>query len=185
MVTPLRTAVQCSFMRIQPEKGVKQGNSRLPAGTDSCYNTLLTYAQKQRSGKGGENMDIQEVRRLNGLQLAYIGDTIYDLFVRTEILAHHDESVNRLHRRAVERVNAGAQAKAFDRIESLLTEEEADVARRARNAHSHPPKNQNPGDYSRATALEALCGYLYLAGRMERLEELLNIILQEEEENHG
>ena len=93
-------------MRIQPEKGVKQGNSRLPAGTDSCYNTLLTYAQKQRSGKGGENMDIQEVRRLNGLQLAYIGDTIYDLFVRTEILAHHDESVNRLHRRAVERVNA-------------------------------------------------------------------------------
>ena len=63
------------FMRIQPEKGVKQGNSRLPAGTDSCYNTLLTYAQKQRSGKGGENMDIQEVRRLNGLQLAYIGDT--------------------------------------------------------------------------------------------------------------
>ena len=130
-------------MRIQPEKGVKQGNSRLPAGTDSCYNTLLTYAQKQRSGKGGENMDIQEVRRLNGLQLAYIGDTIYDLFVRTEILAHHDESVNRLHRRAVERVNAGAQARAFDRIESLLTEEEADVGRAMRTPTR--PRIKTPG----------------------------------------
>ncbi len=130
-------------------------------------------------------MDIKEVRRLNGLQLAYVGDTVYDLFVRTDILENHDENVQKLHRRAVSRVNAGAQAKAFDAIESMLTEEERDVARRARNAHSRPPKNQNPGDYSRATALEALCGYLYLSGQNDRLKTLFDFILEQEERDDG
>ena len=129
-------------------------------------------------------MDIKEVQRLNGLQLAYIGDTVYDLFVRTDIMEKHDESVQKLHKRAVMRVNAAAQARAFDLIEGMLTEEEHDVARRARNAHSRPPKNQNPGDYSRATALEALCGYLYLSGRKERLKELFEII-RKEDRNDG
>lgn len=129
-------------------------------------------------------MDIKEVQRLNGLQLAYIGDTVYDLFVRTDIMEKHDESVQKLHKRAVMRVNAAAQARAFDLIEEMLTEEEHDVARRARNAHSRPPKNQNPGDYSRATALEALCGYLYLSGRKERLKELFEII-RKEDRNDG
>ena len=129
-------------------------------------------------------MDIKEVQRLNGLQLAYIGDTVYDLFVRNDIMEKHDESVQKLHRRAVMRVNAAAQAQAFDRIEGMLTEEEHDVARRARNAHSRPPKNQNPGDYSRATALEALCGYLYLSGQYDRLKELFDII-REEDKNDG
>lgn len=129
-------------------------------------------------------MDIKEVQRLNGLQLAYIGDTVYDLFVRTDIMEKHDESVQKLHKRAVMRVNAAAQARAFDLIEDKLTEEEHDVARRARNAHSRPPKNQNPGDYSRATALEALCGYLYLSGRKERLKELFEII-RKEDRNDG
>lgn len=128
-------------------------------------------------------MDLNQVRRLNGLQLAFIGDTIYDLFVRAQILSAHDESVQKLHKRAVSMVNAGAQARAFDAICPLLTEEEADVARRGRNAHSRPPKNQDPGDYARATALEALCGYLYLCGREDRLAELLNAILKEEQ--HG
>ena len=88
-----------------------------------------------------------------------------------------------LHRRAVAHVNAHAQARAFAAVEPLLTEEEADVARRGRNAHSRPPKNQDPGDYARATALEALCGYLYLMGRNERLDELMRVIRQEEEDH--
>lgn len=121
-------------------------------------------------------MEANEVRRLNGLQLAFVGDSVYDLFVRTDVVTAHDENVHRLHRRAVDRVNAGAQARAFDAIEPLLTPEEADVARRGRNAHSRPPKNQDPGDYSRATALEALCGYLYLMGREERLRQLMEEI---------
>ena len=80
-------------------------------------------------------MDIKEVRRLNGLQLAYVGDSVYDLFVRKDILECHDESVQKLHKRAISRVNAGAQARAFDLIEGLLNEEEHDVARRGSNAH--------------------------------------------------
>ena len=84
------------------------------------------------------------VRRLNGLQLAFIGDTVYDLYARGPALEEHDESVRQLHRRAVARQRR-AQARAFAAVEPLLSEEEADVARRGRNAHSRPPKNQDPG----------------------------------------
>ena len=98
-------------------------------------------------------------------------------------LEEHDACVRELHRRAVAHVNARAQARAFAAVEPLLTEEEADVARRGRNAHSRPPKNQDPGDYARATGLEALCGYLYLMGRNERLDELMRVIRQEEEDH--
>ena len=122
------------------------------------------------------------MRGLNGVQLAFVGDTIYDLYARTQVLEEHDACVRELHRRAVAHVNARAQARAFAAVESLLTEEEADVARRGRNAHSRPPKNQDPGDYARATALEALVGYLYLLGRHSRLEELFAAIRRTEEE---
>ena len=118
-------------------------------------------------------MEEASVRRLNGLQLAY---------ARGRALEEHDESVRQLHRRAVARVNAAAQARAFAAVEPLLSKEEADVARRGRNAHSRPPKNQDPGDYARATALEALVGYLYLLGRHSRLEELFAAIRRTEEE---
>lgn len=128
-------------------------------------------------------MEEASVRRLNGLQLAFIGDTVYDLYARGRALEEHDACVRELHRRAVAHVNARAQARAFAAVEPLLTEEEADVARRGRNAHSRPPKNQDPGDYARATALEALCGYLYLMGRNERLDELMRVIRQEEEDH--
>ena len=127
-------------------------------------------------------MEEASVRRLNGLQLAFIGDTVYDLYARGRALEEHDESVRQLHRRAVARVNAAAQARAFAAVEPLLSKEEADVARRGRTAHSRPPKNQDPGDYARATALEALVGYLYLLGRHSRLEELFAAIRRTEEE---
>ena len=123
------------------------------------------------------------MRGLNGVQLAFVGDTIYDLYARTQVLEEHDACVRELHRRADAHVNARAQVLAFAAVEPLLTEEEADVARRGRNAHSRPPKNQDPGDYARATALEALCGYLYLMGRNERLDELMRVIRQEEEDH--
>ena len=123
------------------------------------------------------------MRGLNGVQLAFVGATIYDLYARTQVLEEHDACVRELHRRAVAHVNARAQARAFAAVEPFLTEEEADVARRGRNAHSRPPKNQDPGDYARATALEALCGYLYLMGRNERLDELMRVIRQEEEDH--
>ena len=130
--------------------------------------------------KPSSPMRPEDARQLNGLQLAFVGDSLYDLFARTEIVFRHDQSVQLLHKRAVGVVNAQAQARAFARLEPLLTPEEADVARRARNAHSRPPKNQTPGDYARATALEALLGYTYLCGRVQRLNELLNHIAEEE-----
>ena len=129
-------------------------------------------------------MEEARVRGLNGVQLACVGDTIYDLYARTQVLEAHDGCVRELHRRAVAHVNARAQAQAFAAVEPLLTEEEADVARRGRNAHSRPPKNQDPGDYARATALEALCGYLFLMGRKERLDELMRVIREQEGEDN-
>ena len=140
--------------------------------------------RRERGGKAlRKTVEEARVRGLNGVQLAFVGDTIYDLYARTQVLEEHDVCVRELHRRAVAHVNARAQARAFAAVEPLLTEEAADVARRGRNAHSRPPKNQDPGDYARATALEALVGYLYLLGRNERLDELMRVIRQEEEDH--
>ena len=109
-------------------------------------------------------------RMLNPLQLAYIGDGVWELLVRTRII-YKGRSARHVHKDAVACVNAHAQAEAFRRIEPMLTEAEADVARRGRNAHAHhaAPKNQDAADYRAATALEALIGYLYLIGQEERL----------------
>jgi len=109
-----------------------------------------------------------------------MGDTVYDLRVR-EILVRRGGKVRDLHRKASRQVCAHAQAEAFSRIEELLTEDEANVARRARNARQNPPKNADPAEYHRATALEALIGYLYLTGQTERMNELLDQAVQVEQ----
>jgi len=114
------------------------------------------------------------------LELAYLGDTVYDLYVRSH-LVQKGGRVGALHRKAISFVCAHAQAEAFGRIEELLTEEEAAVARRARNVNQNPPKNADPGEYHRATALEALLGWLYATGRRERLHELLEKALPPEQ----
>ncbi len=124
-------------------------------------------------------MTKQQILALNGVQLAFIGDTVYDLYVREDVLMS-GEAVKFLQKKASSRVNAGAQAIAFDKILPYLSEEESNVARRGRNAHSRPPKNQNPGDYSKATALEALFGYLYLTDNKARLDELVALIRRED-----
>lgn len=119
------------------------------------------------------------------LELAFLGDTIYDLYVRRH-LVHRGGRVQQMHRDAAALVCAHAQSLALGRAEPLLTEEEAAVTRRARNAHQTPPRNADPAEYHRATALEALLGYLYLTGRHARLDELMGTLLPEEyaEENH-
>ena len=106
------------------------------------------------------------------LELAYLGDTLWDLFVREELVKTGGRMKER-HRAAVARVRASAQSRALARIEEDLTEDEAAVVRRARNAHQTPPKNADPADYCRATALEALFGYLYLTGQLERMKTLM------------
>lgn len=111
------------------------------------------------------------------LELAFMGDTIYDLRVR-ETLVRRGGKVCSMHREASRHVCAHAQSEAFGRIEQMLTEDEANVARRARNAHQHPPKNADPAEYHRATSLEALIGYLYLTGQTSRMNELLDVAVQ-------
>ena len=110
---------------------------------------------------------------LNPLQLAYIGDTVHDLFVRTHLVAR-GAAVGRMHKQAVGCVSAKGQTALFETISEELTENEADVARRGRNAHAKHgvPKNADPADYACATGLEALWGYLYLSGQNQRLTEL-------------
>lgn len=113
------------------------------------------------------------------LELAYLGDTVYDLYVRS-YLVQNGGRVGKMHRQAIKLVCAHAQAEALVRIQDDLTEEEAGVVRRARNVHQSPPKNADPADYQKATGLEALIGYLYASGREERLEELLKKALPPE-----
>ena len=114
------------------------------------------------------------------LELAYLGDTLWDLMVRARLVKKGGR-MKELHRAAVKQVCAKAQSEALGRIEALLTEEEAAVVRRARNARQSPTKNADPGEYHRATALEALVGWLYLTGQRSRMEELMNAALSEEE----
>lgn len=118
-----------------------------------------------------------EARMKNALALAFLGDTVWDMLVRQRLLSG-GEHVNKLHARASAMVNAGAQARAAQAIEPYLTEAERDVMRRGENVHARhaAPKNQSPYDYSRATGLEALMGYLYLTGQTDRINGLFDII---------
>lgn len=113
------------------------------------------------------------------LELAYLGDALYDLYVREHLIAKGGK-VRALHREAISLVCAHAQSEALARIAGELTEAEADVVRRARNAKQSPPKNADPGEYHHATALEALVGWLYVTGQRERMNELLERALPEE-----
>ena len=113
------------------------------------------------------------------LELAYLGDTLYDLYVREHLVARGGR-VRALHREAIALVCAHAQSQALERIADALTDEERDVVRRARNARQTPPRNADIGQYHRATALEALVGYLYVTGRGARMNEILTAALPEE-----
>ena len=110
------------------------------------------------------------------LELAYLGDALYDLYVRERLIARGGR-VRALHREAVTLVCAHAQSEALGRVLDALTEDEAAVARRARNCAQHPPRNADPAEYHRATALEALVGYLYVTGQGERMNQLLALAL--------
>ena len=114
------------------------------------------------------------------LELAYLGDCLYDLYVREHLVAKGGR-VRAMHREAISLVCAHAQSQALARIADALTDAERDVVRRARNAHQTPPKNADPGEYHHATALEALIGWLYVTGQGERMNEVLKLALPEED----
>lgn len=118
-----------------------------------------------------------EARFKNPLVLAFLGDTIYDLYIRTQIVKNTGACINTVHRAAVEQVNAHAQSQAAEILEPLFTEAETDIYRRGRNAKSGVPKNMSVTDYRRSTGVEAVIGYLYLTGQYARLEELFERII--------
>lgn len=120
----------------------------------------------------------KDVEMYNPLALAYMGDTVFDLFVRSYLVSKGSRQVNKLHKEAIAFVKAKAQADALAGIKELLTEEEKEIVKRGRNAKSHSvPKNANLIDYRMATGLETLFGYLYLLGRGDRINELMSRIL--------
>ncbi|URN96166.1 MAG: Mini-ribonuclease 3 [Candidatus Pristimantibacillus lignocellulolyticus] len=108
--------------------------------------------------------------------LAYMGDAVYEMMVRQYLISLPNHKSHHLHKEATQFVSAKAQRKMLEKWQSHLTEEEADIVRRGRNTKSgNPPKNADMLDYRHATALEALVGYLYFEGRIERLGQLLAI----------
>ena len=123
--------------------------------------------------------NIPEINTLSPLTLAFLGDSVYEMFIRTKILSMGNRPANELHKIAVGYVKAKAQAIAAHEIFEVLTEEEKDIYKRGRNTNIHTvPKNADMADYRHATALEALVGYLYLKGEDGRLYEILNIAFE-------
>lgn len=121
-----------------------------------------------------------DIKSYSGLALAYIGDAIYDLVIRTYIIEQGNAPVNKLHKQVIKLVQASAQAKLYHIIQDKLTEEEEAIYKRGRNAKSFSnAKNADLIDYRTATGLEALFGYLYLTGQTERLIELIHPIISE------
>ncbi len=122
-------------------------------------------------------------KELNALLLAYVGDAVYELYVRYHLLSQGMVRPNDLQKRAVRYVSATAQAEVSRQIQMLLTEEEQDILRRGRNMRvGSVPKRVSMADYRASTGLEALIGYWYLSGDKERLNEMMKGILERVEE---
>ena len=120
-----------------------------------------------------------DVRIYSPLALAYIGDAIYDLVIRTIVVERGNTSANKLHKKTVAYVNARVQARMIEAVLEELTEEEQAVYKRGRNAKSYTTaKNASVIEYRKATGFEALCGYLYLTGNQERMLALIQLAIE-------
>lgn len=122
---------------------------------------------------------------MKSLALAYMGDSVYELYVRHHLLEKGEVKPQQLHQAAVQFVSAGSQAAVVQawQADGLLTEEEEGVLRRGRNAKSGSvPKSTNVQTYRYSTAFEAVLGFLYLSGRTERLETLIDYSIKHVEE---
>lgn len=143
----------------------------------------MPFCKAKKSRRRRPAFSLPDPRELNPLQLAYVGDTLHDLYVRSMLVAKK-MSVGAMHRQAVKMVSAAAQAAMLTAIEDELTEQEADMTRRGRNAQAKhaAPKHADPADYAHATGLEALWGYLYVTGQTQRLDELITLAIARTEE---
>lgn len=121
----------------------------------------------------------QNIMMYSPAQLAYAGDAVYELLVRSHIIHNHDINVNKMHRLTVKFVKANAQAYLINKLDIHLTEEEKRIVKRGRNAKvTSSPKNAELMEYRYATGFEALFGYLYLNNELDRLIELFNKVVE-------
>ncbi len=122
-----------------------------------------------------------DVSALSPLTLAFVGDTVFDLLTRSELVIEANRPVNDLHKAASKKVCAAAQAESIRKIMPLLTEDETAVFKCGRNAHTGGiPKNASSADYHYATGLESLFGWLYLKGEIDRINQLYSEIRKED-----
>ncbi|MEG2038618.1 MAG: ribonuclease III domain-containing protein [Oscillospiraceae bacterium] len=121
----------------------------------------------------------QNPKLLSPLTLAFIGDGVYELLVRERLIAKGSMPVGTLHTLAVQQVRASYQSKGYHALLNILTDEEVSIMKRGRNAKGvHSPKNSDPTEYRHATGVEALFGFLYLNGSIDRINELFTYIQQ-------
>ncbi len=122
-----------------------------------------------------------DYRNLSGLSLAFIGDAVYELFIRNHVLSKGEARVKDMHKDTVRLVNADFQADMTDILMPKLREDEIAVFKRGRNAHAgHTPKNKSEAQYHKSTGFEALIGYLYLKKDFERLDFIFSEVLKNE-----
>lgn len=141
---------------------------------------LLVDMMFQPDGQGGVSQKYEsvDVKQLNPLVLAYVGDAYFHLFVRTRLLSYEQAKVQALHSFSAQIVSATWQCKAYQGIEGMLTEKEKGIYRRGRNAKSHAPRSASVAEYHASTGFEALLGSLYLTEQNERLYEIAEAAFQ-------
>lgn len=119
-----------------------------------------------------------EVNMMSPLTWAYVGDAVYELYIRTHLVNKTNLKPHKLHIEAIKYVKAQYQAQALKKIEVNLTEKEKEIVRRGRNTENHHvAKNASVQDYMYSTAFEALIGYLYLTNQEKRIKELVEMII--------
>ena len=131
-------------------------------------------------------MSQREANNYSPLSLAFLGDSVYDTLVREYLLRKANMPVAKLHSAKIKLVCAEFQSDAYDMLAEKLTEHELAVLKRGRNAAGNTvPKHAEAAQYRRATAIESLFGYLFLTGQNERIRELFDAMMLQEEENYG
>lgn len=124
------------------------------------------------------NREAQDINQMSPLVWAYVGDCVYELYIRTHLVNTTNLNPHKLHIEAIKYVKAGAQANILKNIYEELSDEEKDIVRRGRNANNHHlPKNANVQEYMYSTAFESLIGYLYLNRNYKRVKEIIEKII--------
>ena len=148
---------------------------------DSAVNNF-NFGELKKGFHEAFHLEEKDLRTYSPLTLAYIGDGVYELVIRTVLVKKGNCPVNQLHRKASSLVKAGTQSSMMEVIEPMLTQEEHSVYKRGRNAHSPTmAKHATMADYRRATGFEALMGYLYLKDDFGRIIELVRAGIGEDQ----